>query len=480
MDQFDWLGGTGARTPPTPARGGGPATPSMPGATGAAAQAAQAAAAQAAAGGGAASGSASSSANSRQQRSLASAAPVDDWLHLSTLMLETLDDDPSTPSDAMLDEMALQRLMQSGGGGGGQASASSSSSSNVPFHQMSVSDMAIATQQAILASSLFANTVGGLGSLSPLDFPAMDNSLLGLGMGLGSGVSPAAGLNMGHIAGIPVLNRPVGMGLNVNPSQSSSSGPRKFSSPVTQVLASLTPPQKQRQSVGSLSSAAAAAATAPSAAAAASSSSSSSAPPVKVKTEQEMDKRKRNTEASARFRAKKKIKQQMLEMSTKELTERVELLERRLQEYSMEIIMLRQELACDTSGQRKSLRDIYAENNVEYHPENLTAAGQGMLERGLIGIGAVSNTSSTFELGLGPNQSDDGYAGSDYFGDMMGEQASGGQAEAHLDAMALNAAAAAAAAATAACENAPVLTSSALNQTGSSGSDNGSKRQKRK
>ncbi|KAJ3195986.1 hypothetical protein HDU82_001936, partial [Entophlyctis luteolus] len=227
------------------------------------------------------------------------------------------------------------------------------------------------------------------------------------------------------------------------------------------------------QSAGSSSSAAAAAS-------ASASSSASSSAPVKVKTEQEIDKRKRNTEASARFRAKKKMKQQMLEMSTKELSERVELLERRLQEYSMEIIMLRQELACDASRQRKSLRDIYAENNVEYHPENLTAAGQGMLERGLIGIGAISNTSSTFELGLGPNQSDDGYAASDSFPDMMVEQGSGDHTEARLDAIALNSAAAAAAAASENARSSSLSTESLLNEPRSSGSDNGNMRQKRK
>lgn len=48
------------------------------------------------------------------------------------------------------------------------------------------------------------------------------------------------------------------------------------------------------------------------------------------------DKRRRNTAASARFRVKKKQKEQQLEKTAKEMTERVQALEQRIQQLELE------------------------------------------------------------------------------------------------------------------------------------------------
>jgi hypothetical protein len=50
----------------------------------------------------------------------------------------------------------------------------------------------------------------------------------------------------------------------------------------------------------------------------------------------EEDKRRRNTAASARFRVKKKQKEQQLEKTAKEMTDKVLALEKRVQELNME------------------------------------------------------------------------------------------------------------------------------------------------
>eukprot|EP00842_Homolaphlyctis_polyrhiza_P003403 jgi/Hompol1/4063/HPOL_006901-RA len=75
--------------------------------------------------------------------------------------------------------------------------------------------------------------------------------------------------------------------------------------------------------------------------------------------EEEDDKRRRNTAASARFRAKKKAREQAVEQTARELSERVQLLERQLHEQTMEIKWLRQ-LVTDRDG-IKRLRDVYEE-----------------------------------------------------------------------------------------------------------------------
>lgn len=77
------------------------------------------------------------------------------------------------------------------------------------------------------------------------------------------------------------------------------------------------------------------------------------------------DKRSRNTAASARFRAKKKLKEQTLEQANAMLSAKLQITERRLTEYEMEVKWLRQLLA-DRSGEKR-LREIYEENQVPYN-----------------------------------------------------------------------------------------------------------------
>lgn len=55
----------------------------------------------------------------------------------------------------------------------------------------------------------------------------------------------------------------------------------------------------------------------------------------------EEDKRRRNTAASARFRMKKKMREQALEQTAKEMTSKAEALEKRVKELEMEAKWLR-------------------------------------------------------------------------------------------------------------------------------------------
>ncbi|CAG8464305.1 25842_t:CDS:1 [Dentiscutata erythropus] len=64
-------------------------------------------------------------------------------------------------------------------------------------------------------------------------------------------------------------------------------------------------------------------------------------PELAVKLAAEEDKRRRNTAASARFRVKKKIREQALERTVKEMTTKAETLEGRVKELEMEIKWLR-------------------------------------------------------------------------------------------------------------------------------------------
>ncbi|KAI8602199.1 hypothetical protein EDD21DRAFT_287165, partial [Dissophora ornata] len=64
-------------------------------------------------------------------------------------------------------------------------------------------------------------------------------------------------------------------------------------------------------------------------------------PEYATKLAAEEDKRRRNTAASARFRHKKRLREQILEKTAKEMTTRSELLEARVRELEMEIKWLR-------------------------------------------------------------------------------------------------------------------------------------------
>ncbi|CAG8723753.1 22759_t:CDS:2 [Gigaspora margarita] len=70
-------------------------------------------------------------------------------------------------------------------------------------------------------------------------------------------------------------------------------------------------------------------------------SQASQDPDLSAKLAAEEDKRRRNTAASARFRVKKKIREQALERTVKEMTTKAETLEGRVKELEMEIKWLR-------------------------------------------------------------------------------------------------------------------------------------------
>ncbi|ORX98543.1 hypothetical protein BCR34DRAFT_150075 [Clohesyomyces aquaticus] len=73
----------------------------------------------------------------------------------------------------------------------------------------------------------------------------------------------------------------------------------------------------------------------------------------------EEDKRRRNTAASARFRVKKKQREQALEKTAKEMTERVNLLENRIQQLETENTWLKG-LITEKNGGKASASDISA------------------------------------------------------------------------------------------------------------------------
>lgn len=113
--------------------------------------------------------------------------------------------------------------------------------------------------------------------------------------------------------------------------------------------------------------------------------------------EEELDKRRRNTAASARFRAKKKQREQLLEKTAKEMTEKAETLERRVKEYEMELKWLRQ-LVTDRDG-KKRLRDIYEENGMKF-VEGTYAAGSGPEAYPIIPAANVAAAAAVFANAL--------------------------------------------------------------------------------
>ncbi|KAI9352625.1 hypothetical protein BDR26DRAFT_890395 [Obelidium mucronatum] len=241
----------------------------------------------------------------------------DSWLHLSSLMLEGLDEEAVD-----LDDLAASRAFSSAttesdaasNGGAKQKQPAVNGNNSASTNQLSVSQMAIATQQAILASSLLANH-SYLSALHGDHSQSQTSS---------SSSNPMAmlPLPMPHPHLFPTL-------------------------PMMGHAAAVMPNQMPNQKAP---------------------------PPAPVKTESEIDKRRRNTEASARFRAKKKQKQEQMEQSTKMLNDKVEALERRLQEYEMEIQMLRQEVEAKEGSSKKRLRELYESNGLQFN-EGMAAAG---------------------------------------------------------------------------------------------------------
>jgi hypothetical protein len=99
----------------------------------------------------------------------------------------------------------------------------------------------------------------------------------------------------------------------------------------------------------------------------------------------EEDKRKRNTAASARFRIKKKQREQALEKSAKEMTEKVTMLEGRISALETENKWLKS-LVTEKHGGRedilqKLLKEVAAQeagrNKDEGAQDSITAAGAG-------------------------------------------------------------------------------------------------------
>lgn len=75
------------------------------------------------------------------------------------------------------------------------------------------------------------------------------------------------------------------------------------------------------------------------------------------------DKRRRNTAASARFRIKKKQREQALERTAKEMTEKSERLESRVKELEMEIKWLRSLLLEKDSSRQTETTDSNAKKD---------------------------------------------------------------------------------------------------------------------
>lgn len=87
-------------------------------------------------------------------------------------------------------------------------------------------------------------------------------------------------------------------------------------------------------------------------------------PNLDSKTASEEDKRRRNTAASARFRIKKKQREQALEQTAKEMTEKADRLEGRVKELELEIKWLRSiliEKESRTSDDAPAKQDVKAE-----------------------------------------------------------------------------------------------------------------------
>ncbi|ORX79713.1 hypothetical protein BCR32DRAFT_269299 [Anaeromyces robustus] len=80
------------------------------------------------------------------------------------------------------------------------------------------------------------------------------------------------------------------------------------------------------------------------------------------------DKRKRNNAASARFRAKKKLKEQMTDLTAKEMTQKAQSLEIKVKEMELEIKWLRSLVTKNMES--KTLKEVYEENGYLFINEN--------------------------------------------------------------------------------------------------------------
>ena len=98
----------------------------------------------------------------------------------------------------------------------------------------------------------------------------------------------------------------------------------------------------------------------------------------------EEDKRRRNTAASARFRVKKKQREQALEKQTKEMTDKVQHLESRVQQLEMENKWLKGLITDKNTGQ--SPETTQREKEAEDRKQDDKTDGVGTFEEVEVGI----------------------------------------------------------------------------------------------
>ncbi|KAF9432399.1 hypothetical protein BGZ76_010852 [Entomortierella beljakovae] len=105
----------------------------------------------------------------------------------------------------------------------------------------------------------------------------------------------------------------------------------------------------------------------------------------------EEDKRRRNTAASARFRQKKRLREQILEKTAKEMTEKSEILELRVKELEMEIKWLRG-LVVEKDASRALFQD----------PGNIVVGGGKVGARSSSSVFGPSSFPNSFALAVSP------------------------------------------------------------------------------
>ncbi|ORX60102.1 hypothetical protein BCR36DRAFT_342459 [Piromyces finnis] len=100
------------------------------------------------------------------------------------------------------------------------------------------------------------------------------------------------------------------------------------------------------------------------------------------------DKRKRNNAASARFRAKKKLKEQMTDLTAKEMTQKAQNLEIKVKEMELEIKWLRSLVTKNVES--KTLKEVYEENGYLFVNEN--DGSQNSVNRGSQKLISISDS----------------------------------------------------------------------------------------
>lgn len=92
----------------------------------------------------------------------------------------------------------------------------------------------------------------------------------------------------------------------------------------------------------------------------------------------EEDKRRRNTAASARFRVKKKQREQALEKTAKEMTDRADTLEARITQLEMENKWLRNLVVEKTSKGKEDVAELWKQFTKENEPRSSEGKKKGV------------------------------------------------------------------------------------------------------